>query len=254
VPDEDYFSSSSTSLPASLRSSPEISPASSPLPRSPEPTNDNDDDLTPAVDYSLPVPFVGTPFVNQEEHFQFESLVPDSERGEYWPEDATALSPSSQNNASTLESHRSMVSAVRSDFSNDGEVQQAAAPAEPRVPRKYASETVVSAMVEDDDNLSDEEIQQLYPDLGTEGGDEDSEDDGWEQQFDWTIHDSDIQDFFQPEWSETDMLEQQDFVSFLQILGLEGEEAEGIRCVFLFCLVWFFSGFGFALFGFCLGF
>jgi len=85
-------------------------------------------------------------------------------------------------------------------------------------------------MVEDHEDLSDEEIQQLYPDLEMEGGEEDSEDD-WEQQFDWTIHDSDIQDFFQPEWSETDMLEQQDFVSFLQILGLEGEEAEGIKYV-----------------------
>lgn len=161
-----------------------------------------------------------------------ESLVPDSDRGAYWADKNNGPSPVVEPSAPPPK--RSTSAKPGTPIATNNQTTQP--------PKKFASETVVSVALDEED-LSEDELYQLYPDLGEASGEEESEDDDddddWKR-FDWTVHDFDIQDFFQPEWSETDMLEQQDYVSFLNILGLEGEETEGIKFVPPFFLFFVF--------------
>jgi len=225
IPDEDFFSSSSTSLASSLQTSPNSSPGTSPHNKSPlSDREDEDSEGEGGLNLQdIPIPFSGAPFVNEGVSLPNESLVPDSERGEYWQESDVAAPRPSIRTSDPASLRRFQDPTEDTEDAEYDQPPQRRADNAQKPARKYASETVVSIAPGLED-ISDDEAAEMFPELDN---DSDGEDD--ENPFEWTIVDSDIQEFFQREWSETEMLEQQDTATYLQMMGLEGEDVEAIR-------------------------
>jgi len=48
---------------------------------------------------------------------------------------------------------------------------------------------------------------------------------------DWIVHEQDLLDFFQPEWTEASTVLEFDPSHYMELMNLEGEDDTNIRCV-----------------------